>query len=164
MQPQKCTLILGVGNRYRSDDGIGSLVIDLLKAQKFNQCDLLDGGTDGLGLLDIIRQYQKVFIIDAIDAKKPPGSITVFSPQDAKNAKKIICSDALSTHGFGIAELLVLSEALAIKTEIVIIGIQPVSLEFKEGLSTVIKQQVPKICAILDAYLIGAKIQKIIRG
>jgi hydrogenase maturation protease len=140
--PPHHTLILGVGNRYRSDDGIGFFMIAYLKSQGFNQADLLDGGTDGLALLDIIQKYSKVIIIDAIDANQPPGTVTVFSPHDAKIKFQ---GDALSTHGFGLAEMLALADVLSIKTEIIIIGIQPASLEFREGLSPIVATQVQKI-------------------
>ena len=142
------TVIIGVGNLLRKDDGIGPAVIETLmgsrvrKNDKQDEITLLDGGTDGLALLDIIKQYQKAIIIDAVDMGQAPGTVRAFTPQEAKINIK---SDALTTHSFGLAELLSLCEQLEIKTKIQIIGIQPQDISFGEGLSPIIEQQIPAI-------------------
>lgn len=141
------TLILGVGNIYRGDDGIGPRVIEKLKSQLLSDTpvsdtnwDIIDGGIDGLALLDIIQQYSKAIIIDAVNMNEPPGTIKIFTPGEAKI---LIHSDALSTHGFGLAEVLALSQQLDIKTKIQIIGIQPQNIEWSETLT-------PKIASKID--------------
>ncbi|MCK5671795.1 MAG: hydrogenase maturation protease, partial [Spirochaetales bacterium] len=94
--------------------------------------DLLDGGTDGLGLIEYLKDYKKVIIIDAVEMKLTPGTIKVFTPQEAIIN---INSDALSTHGFGIAELIKLARGLDINPELIIVGIQPENIDYGEELS-----------------------------
>jgi len=139
---KKETLILGVGNPLRRDDGIGPEVIRLLtenRSKKNNSyklssdIDLLDGGTDGLGLIEYLKDYKKVVIIDAVEMKLKPGTIKVFTPEEAVIN---INSDALSTHGFGIAELIKLAKGLDINPELIIVGIQPESIDYGEDLTT----------------------------
>lgn len=134
-------LIAGVGNPFRHDDGIGPFIIATLKEQQLdNRCDLLDAGTDALSLLESIKSYARVLIIDAVNvgagsAHFEPGSIQLFTPAEAKIK---ITADALSTHGFGLAEMLLLAEQLEIPTDISIIGIQPADISFGAGLSEVV--------------------------
>ncbi len=138
---KKETLILGVGNPLRRDDGIGPEVIRLLTENRSKKnstyklssdIDLLDGGTDGLGLIEYLKDYKKVIIIDAVEMKLTPGTIKVFTPQEAVIN---INSDALSTHGFGIAELIKLARGLDINPELIIVGIQPENIDYGEELS-----------------------------
>lgn len=138
-------LVVGVGNSWRHDDGIGPHVINILNQQSFEAADLLDGGIDGMALLDKLAPYDYAIVIDAVNMGADPGTINAFSAQEAK----LITNDALSTHGFGLAELITLMTELEIKTQIKIIGVQPFDIEFGEGLSPEIEAQTDKIITLI---------------
>jgi len=135
-------LIVGIGNPYRRDDGIGIEIIKILQKENNPGLVFFDVGTDGLSLFDQLALYKRVIIIDAVFMGERPGVARLFTPAEARLKIK---SDALSTHGFGLAEVLKLSEEFAVKTEIKIIGIQPEDISFGEGLSKVVECQIPKI-------------------
>jgi hydrogenase maturation protease len=145
-------LILGVGNLWRHDDGVGIKAIELLSQENLSNVDLVDGGVDGLGLIDVIQQYPRVIIIDAVDMRLTPGSVKLFS---ASETKINIKNDALSTHGFGLAEVLGLLEKLGCDSEIKIIGVQPQDISFGEGLTEVVEArllEVIKICRGIPVF------------
>ena len=144
LQPQ--ILVVGVGNPYRHDDGIGIEIIKILKTENNPNLVILDGGTDGLSLFDQLFLYERAIIIDAVFMGEISGTVKLFSPKEARSQ---INSDALSTHGFGLAELLKLVEEFAIKTEIKIIGVQPENTDFGEGLSDVVKNKIPHILSLI---------------
>jgi hydrogenase maturation protease len=137
-------IIIGVGNILRRDDGIGSIIIEELENLKLENVDLLDGGTDGLALLDYLSNYSQAIIIDAVSMGTLPGTVKVFTPQEVSIN---IQSDALSTHGLGLAEVMKLMEPLEIKTNLTIIGIEPKDISFGEGLSVEIQAKIPEILA-----------------
>jgi hydrogenase maturation protease len=69
------TLILGMGNPILSDDGVGLHVARALEGH-FAEMDVRTCALIGLGLLDIVADYEKVFVIDAIqDGNRPPGTV-----------------------------------------------------------------------------------------
>jgi hydrogenase maturation protease len=138
------TIVIGVGNPWRGDDGVATEIIQRLSAKEHLPCIFYDGGTDALALLDLIPQYGKAIIIDAVTMGAAPGTVRVFSPAEAKIN---IQGDALSTHGFGLAELLHFIEELSIKTEIVIVGIEPEKIDFGLGLSAVVAGKVEEVMA-----------------
>jgi len=167
------TLIVGAGNPYRGDDGVGIAIIrklqEMQRASKKNdgdvvpiissinhqnfvtelsRLDLLDIGTDGLSLLDLLPNYHQVIIIDAVNMGATSGTVRLFTPQEAKIN---ITNDALSTHGFGLAEMLHLAEQLSLtsQTDIKIIGVQPKSVAFGAELSHEIQQVIPQIITII---------------
>ena len=148
------TLVLGVGNPFRRDDGVGSAVVARLQAENdLDGVDLLDGGTDGFALMDYMYGYEKVLIVDAVNMNVLPGEIRLFSPQEAILS---ITSDALSTHGFGVAEVIALMEKMDMQVNLQILGIQAKDVTFGEGLS-------PEIAARIDDVieLVKKKVTKV---
>lgn len=146
----KKNLILGVGNPLRRDDGVGPAVISQLRIEaqtnpQLANVDIIDGGIDGLALLDLIQNYTDVTIIDAVEMGATPGTVKVFTPTDATIN---ISSDALSTHGFGLAEVLKLMEELAMNVKVTVIGIQPKDITFGEGLSDEVADSLNKIVSL----------------
>jgi len=61
------TLVLGIGNPFLGDDGIGfSVAQELARVVKDENVDVKDASLPGLNLLELIIGYDRVIIIDAI--------------------------------------------------------------------------------------------------
>ena len=141
------TLVLGVGNPFRRDDGVGPAVIARLQAENsLDDVDLLDGGIDGFALMDYMQGYARVLLVDAVNMNAAPGAIRLFSPQEAALS---ITSDALSTHGFGVAEVIALMEKLNMRVDMQILGIQAKDVTFGEGLSPEVAAKMDDVLAIV---------------
>lgn len=149
------SLILGVGNPLRRDDGVGVEIIRRL-TKNFSggrlsvSTDLMDGGTDGLALLEYIKGYKKVILIDAVEMKIDPGTIKIFTPEEAILH---ISTDSLSTHGFGIAEFIRFAQELNILPECTIIGIQPENVGYGEGFSLSVQSSIQHAIALVTSIL-----------
>ncbi len=144
-------LVLGVGNPFRHDDGIGPAVIARLQAdQNLSGVDLLDGGTDGLTLMDYMQGYERVLIVDAVNMGVTPGEIKLFSPQDATLS---VTSDALSTHGFGLAEVIALMDKLDMRVNMQILGIQAKDVSFGEGLSPELETKIDHVLELIKKII-----------
>jgi len=105
------TLVVGVGNEERGDDGVGPLVARLLACGLADDppagVEVVPWGGDLLGLLDLWEGRERVVLIDAVVSGAAPGSCRRFGI-DAP-----FRSDAgASTHGFGLAAALALARAL----------------------------------------------------
>ena len=65
-------LILGIGNILFGDEGIGVHLSNFLKVNYTfsgeHSLDIIDGGTMAQHLIPIITQYDRVLILDCIDA------------------------------------------------------------------------------------------------
>jgi len=145
-------LVIGVGNPLRGDDGIGPEIIRRLKARANDEnVAFMDGGTDGLALIDPIREYDgRVILVDAVDMKLPPGEMRIFGLEDVHIPIK---SDSLSTHGFGIAEMILLMKNLEWKTNLTIIGIQPLKTGFNDKLSEPIMEKLETFIEIIEGEM-----------
>lgn len=68
------TLVIGVGNLLRCDDGVGIHVVDRLN-EVASYIDTLDVALGGVEILEAMKGRDRVFIVDAIQAGGEPGTI-----------------------------------------------------------------------------------------
>lgn len=78
-------LILGLGNEFNSDDGLGIIAARQLKSEISSQADVLESCKSGMALVEVFCQYDKVIIIDAIKQNiVPAGTIIEMTPRMLK--------------------------------------------------------------------------------
>lgn len=77
------TLIFGIGNTLKKDDGIGIVLADKLRKESFNQFDIESGNMEPLDLINRTSGYERVIILDAIKKKnREPGEIIHLKLED----------------------------------------------------------------------------------
>ncbi len=102
------TLVLGVGNPILSDDGVGIHVARELKKRKLSGVVVDELAASGLELLDVVRGYDKVVIIDAIQTTDgKAGEVHVLGEKDFEKSVH-----GSSPHGINIATALALGRKL----------------------------------------------------
>lgn len=137
--------IVGFGNKFRSDDGIGIRIIkELEKLEFFKDIEIIDGGTSGTDLIFWIKNCEKIIIIDAIDTGKNTGDIININVDDIEEFERKDYR-SLSLHDLNLADILKLIKALKINTRISIIGIKPKSVDFGDKLSPEIERKIPEL-------------------
>ncbi|MBN2019167.1 MAG: hydrogenase 3 maturation endopeptidase HyCI [Sedimentisphaerales bacterium] len=121
------TVIVGIGNVLKGDDGAGPRVCQILKDEI--STEVIDAGSTPENYIAKIVQMlpKKLLIIDAIDFGSPPGTVRIFDIQDLD--KFSFSTHCLSPHLF--VEV-IQSE---IDADVIFIGIQPAHLQFGCGLS-----------------------------
>jgi hydrogenase maturation protease len=99
-------LLLGMGNPILSDDGVGLFIADRLK-DRLENVDVMTTATAGLDILDLIRGYDKIFLVDACITKGDiPGEIVKFD----HGGKGFL--HLFSSHGLNFFELISLGKTL----------------------------------------------------
>jgi hydrogenase 3 maturation protease len=131
------TVIVGIGNTLKGDDGAGPRVSQILMG-KIN-AEVIDAGSAPENYIDkIVRLSPKtLIIIDAIDFGKIPGTIRVFGTQDLKQF--IFSTHCLSPHMF------VRAITSQIDVKIFFIGIQPAHLQFGRCLSRQVAEAIASL-------------------
>jgi hydrogenase maturation protease len=138
------TIVLGVGNPILQDDGVGIHVIEEMRKRKLKDSDVSfdTAFTGGLNLLDMIRGYEKVILVDAITQEQSaPGEVKRFSVNSATSLH------STNPHDVSLAEALSLAHNLgetSLPKEIILIGIVVRrSYDFGEKLSAEVQRAVP---------------------
>lgn len=118
------TLVLGVGNRLMSDEGVGVHVIERLVAG-YNipeEVQILDGGTLGLDLLYYLEGVENLLIVDAAETGKEPGTIVRLEGEEVPAFMSI----KISPHQIGVPDMLAAAKMKDLYPKrIVLLGIQP---------------------------------------
>jgi hydrogenase maturation protease len=138
------SLVLGVGNILLQDEGIGVRVVEQLQeAYAFpEEVQVLDGGTMGLDLLYYLEEVDRLLVVDAVDARQPPGTVVRLTDGQIP----ALLGRKLSPHQIGLADLLSVAGLRDLMPrETVLIGVQPASLETDLSLSPIVSAQLPSI-------------------
>ena len=141
--------VLGIGNILLQDEGFGVRVVEELQRRyRFSDTvQLLDGGTLGLDLLGFIDGTVKLLILDAVDGEAAPGTFFRFEG----DALQTYFHEKVSLHELGVKEILISLELAEKKVqEVIIIGVQPQSLDLGLELTAVIAS---KVDMVIDAVI-----------
>lgn len=133
-QPQLSVLVLGIGNLVMSDDGVGVLVAQRLQlGYRFpDNVEIMDGGTLGLDLLPKLENITNLIMIDAVETGQKAGTCVRLCGQELP----IALETKVSPHQMGLKDLLAVSELMGHSPkEMVLIGVQPGSIEMEIGLT-----------------------------
>jgi hydrogenase maturation protease len=151
MSDVRQALALGIGNVLWADEGFGIRAIEALHAGYIfpEAVEIVDGGTLGLYLFELIASARRVLLFDAIDFGLPPGTLRVFRDADVPAWGAI----KMSPHQTGFNDVLALAALRGRGPErITLIGVQPRELEDLGGsLSDAVRARVA------EAVEIGAR-------
>jgi hydrogenase maturation protease len=141
--------VIGIGNEFRKDDGIGPAVIAQL--EKYQLADVSLTATDGepTQLLDAWSHVPLAIVIDAVLCDpSTPGRIHR-TTVDALRA-----NTAASTHGLGIPDAVRLADVLdRTPGRLVIYAVEAADLGFGLGLSAEVVRAVPELTRAVLAEL-----------
>ncbi len=143
----KKTLVLGIGNRLMTDDGIGVyLAEDLGRSEEDSRIEYFLGETDVDCCAEKIDESNLVILIDAFISGKLPGDVTAIPLSDLKDGIGSCCS----MHGLHILDAMRLANRMP---EGILIGIEPCELQYGLGLSDSLRCSYPHILAVVKRYI-----------
>ncbi|MGY6037376.1 HyaD/HybD family hydrogenase maturation endopeptidase [Aeromonas sp. AE23HZ002T15] len=131
------TLILGVGNLLLSDEAVGVRIVEALEREyRFAPgIELLDGGTAGMELLEAMASRDHIIVADAVLSSNPPGTVVTLQDEEIP----ALFGRKISPHQLGLADVL---SALQLTGEsprrLTLVGVEPLSLEPRIGLTPVV--------------------------
>ena len=151
--PVSAVLVLGIGNLLWADEGFGVRAVEALH-RRFAwppNVSLVDGGTQGMYLLDHVCAADRVLVFDAIDYRLPPGTLRVFRDDQVP-----VWSDRMmSLHQATFQELLSLAHLRGrYPSRITLIGVQPDVLDDLGGsLSPLVRARLDEAVDLARAEL-----------
>ena len=135
------TLIVGIGNTLKGDDGAGPLVCEQLSGKVC--AELIDAGTVPENYIQTIikKAPQNMLIIDAIDFGAPAGTINIFKPEQLN-------SSAFSTHTLS-PRLFADMVCQEIKVDVYFVGIQPAQMQLGQPQSEQVDEAIQWLAGTL---------------
>ena len=136
-------LIIGIGNEYRSDDGVGLVVARELQAKQLPHTLVAECSGDGTELMEMWKIAATVILIDAVSSETKPGTIYQL---DALTQPIPASFSFPSTHAFGVAGALGLARALdQLPPCVKIYAIEGKNFTAGSGLSPKVKEAVREV-------------------
>ena len=131
-------LIIGVGNAYRGDDGVGLRIAQDIKKKSPDYVNVIEQSGEGISLMDSWKDADTVILIDAVHSGAQPGTIHRFDVHTQTIPAKFF---HYSTHAFGVAEAIELARALKqLPQNFIVYGIEGKCFEAGIGLSLEVEE------------------------
>ena len=146
------TLVLGMGNPILSDDGVGLLVADRLRESSLpDSVEVVQSEVGGLRLLELVRGFTRVIIIDALrspaESGRHPGEIYRYEAKDFKGGHRYG-----SAHSIGLDTALEIGHKLGydMPEEVTVFAIEAEDVEtFGEELSPPVAAAAERVFALV---------------
>ena len=150
----KQALVLGVGNLLWADEGFGVRCVEAFD-QRYavpGNVTVADGGTQGLYLVDLMREYNPVVIFDAVDFGDGPGTLKRVYDSDIP---AFVGAHKMSLHQAGLQDVIACAKLLGgCAEDMLLIGVQPVELEDYGGsLRPAVRARIPEALSLAADYL-----------
>jgi hydrogenase maturation protease len=126
-------LLIGVGNEYRSDDGIGLMIARTMREMKIPTMTVKEESGEGTALMEAWQGFENVVLVDAVSSGEKPGTIFNIDANKEPVPTKFF---HYSTHAFGVSEAVELARVMKILPPMVrIYGIEGSSFDAGTSIS-----------------------------
>jgi len=147
-------LVVGVGNLYRGDDGVGLVVARQLRAQPSANAVIREESGEGASLIEAWQGAGSAIIVDAVQSGGKAGTIHHLDAGRHKIPSRFF---HYSTHAFGVAEAIELARTLKkLPPRLILYGIEGKNFHAGRGFSPEVAMAVPQVVArirkALDAF------------
>jgi hydrogenase maturation protease len=145
------TLVLGIGNTLLGDDGVGIYAArELAEKISDENVTVMDTAIDGLNLLDFIRNYERLIVIDAIlDERAETGTIFRLT-QDQIPPPSL---SGASSHNLNLATTLNIGNRIfpgEIPGEVVVFAVASQNMDYvTEEMTANVKQALPQVVELV---------------
>ena len=147
-------VVLGIGNTILTDEAAGvRAALALEQAYKVPaNVQVIDGGTSGMEMIEDLSNLDFLIVIDVVKTGAAPGTLVKI----AGNQIPVFFRNKLSPHQIGLPDVLASLELLdAIPKEIVVLGVEPISLELGMGMTPTVAEKVPQLVEMAVAELVS---------
>jgi hydrogenase maturation protease len=147
-------LVIGVGNEFRNDDGVGISVARKLKELNLDNVIVIEQSGEGTALMECWSAGEMVFVVDAVSSGANAGTIFRINAQAQTIPANFF---NYSTHKFSLAEGVELSRALGeLPAHFFIYGIEgknfsageKISEEVRNAMEIVVKEIADTITSV----------------
>ena len=126
-------IVIGIGNIYRCDDGIGIVLARALQEFHLPHVEVIEQSGEGAQLIETWRHRNAVILVDAVSSGSVPGTIFRLDATREKIPSKFF---NYSTHAFSLAESIELSRIMdELPQHCIVFGIEGSEFGYGEMIS-----------------------------
>lgn len=139
------TVLIGVGNTFRRDDGVGVQIARMLKQELAERLpvSVVESSGEGASLMQAWQGYHRVYLFDAVRSNDAPGCI-----HRLQAAVQNFPSDFFkySSHAFSLAEAVELARVMdKLPEELIVYGVEGADFGYGEALTPDVERAAGKV-------------------
>lgn len=140
----KKALIIGIGNGFRKDDGIGLEIARLIKERDYPDLSVMESTGDITNYIDDFNEFELLIIADSIKNAADPGMSVRIDISELTDDFKL--SPNISTHWPGIFETLKLASNIGVlPPKTIIFGVAGIDFSNGIGISPILSGSIQSI-------------------
>ena len=147
-------VVLGIGNTILTDEAAGVRAVELLE-QRYRMPEsvlVIDGGTSGMEMIEDLSNLDFLIVIDVVKTGATPGTVVKIAGDEIP----VFFRRKLSPHQIALPDVLASLELLdTMPKEIVVLGVEPISLELGMEMTPTIAEKVPALVEMAVAELLA---------
>jgi formate dehydrogenase subunit gamma len=142
------TVVVGIGNRYLRDDGIGVQVADELVGSLGEKVLVRSCRSADISLLAQFAGASKVVLVDALKSGAHPGTVSRYTILPNKNP----LTSVPGLHSLDLRDVFDIATQTGLLTcPVTIVGVEPKDISVGEGMSDELIQAIPRVLsAVID--------------
>lgn len=145
-------VVLGIGNTILTDEAVGVRAVEALeRGWKLPENVLaIDGGTSGMEMIEDLSNLDFLIVLDAVKTGAAPGTVVKIAGDEIP----VFFRSKLSPHQIALPDVLASLELLdTMPKEIVVFGVEFISLELGMEMTPTVAEKVPVLAAMAAAEL-----------
>ena len=140
-------VVLGIGNIILSDEAAGVRAVEALERGWMLPQNVMaiDGGTSGMEMIEDLSAVDLLIVLDVVKTGAAPGTVVKISGDEIP----VFFRNKLSPHQIALPDVLASLELLdAMPREIMVLGVEFISLELGLEMTPTIAEKVPVLAAM----------------
>ncbi len=145
-------VVLGIGNTILTDEAAGVRAAEMLERdyRMPDNVQVIDGGTSGMEMIEDLSNLDFLIVLDVVKTGAAAGTVVKIAGDDIP----VFFRRKLSPHQIGLPDVLASLELLdTMPKEIIVLGVEPISLELGMEMTATIAAKVPELVEMAVAEL-----------
>jgi hydrogenase maturation protease len=149
----RSSVVIGIGNRFRRDDGAALCVLEVLRDRVPASALLVDSDGEPTRIIDSWTGVELAVVVETVRRWDPPGTVAVVE-WNVWTVPSAATQHEHGSHSLGILEAIALGDAVGrMPSRLHVIGIEPEDLGWGEGLSPPIARSIEQAARLVLDYL-----------
>jgi hydrogenase maturation protease len=141
-------LLIGVGNEFRSDDGLGIYAAREIRRRNVPGVRVVEQNGDGTALMEAWEDYRYVIVVDAMNSGTASGDVHCIDAVTQRIPSHLF---HYSSHSFGVVEAIEMSRVLKRLPEMLLLyGIEGKLFEVGPGLTDSVLKNMPEMLSNIE--------------
>ena len=140
-------VVLGIGNTILTDEAAGVRAVEALERGWLLPQNVMaiDGGTSGMEMIEELSNLDFLIVLDVVKTGAAPGTVVRIAGEEIP----VFFRKKLSPHQIALPDVLASLELLdAMPKEIVVLGVEFISLELGLDMTPTVAEKVPVLAAM----------------